>query len=132
MTAPTIFNAVLWRATVEAGDGYWIGYYSLMDQDNDIEFRYVPGNRELIQPLIHDEIVKRLLWFSNGYYLLFSDLRFGEIQTDLSLPGQYTFSWKLIERQDDSPKCLELRRAHIRIDDFGEAFDALWTRIKGN
>ncbi len=139
MTAPTVFNAILWRITVEVEDGYQVGYYSLLDTSDDLRFRFLPRNAELIRSLANDEAIQKLLWFSNGYYIItkdcdaniFVDLRFGEIQTDFSRSGQYTFSWKLIENNDYLNKKISLHRSEVALEDTGQAFQAFWTRLKG-
>jgi inner membrane protein len=139
MTTPTLFNSFLWRITAEVDEGYQIGYYSILDNDDMINFRFVPRNENLIKSVKHEKALQRLLWFSNGYYVvskgcdanLFHDLRFGEIQTDFDLPGQYIFTWKLIERGNGPHKRIELQRADFEVKDGSEAFLALWSRIKG-
>ncbi len=139
MTAPTLFNAILWRATVDAGEGFWIGHYSLLDSDDSIEWRYIPRNAALIAPYADTRSMKRLFWFSNGYYavsqsggrLQFHDLRFGEIQTDYDRPGQYIFTWDIDPAGLTSTREVTVRQSEFEFNDSGAAFDALWTRIKG-
>jgi len=139
MTAPTIFNAVLWRATAEVEGGFEIGYYSVFDDQGKIDFRFVPQNRHLIKPIYDTRPVEQLLWFSNGYYIVsgaadnpvFTDLRFGEIQTDFSRPGQYIFSWEIV-KSPPSGDGYGLRRADFSVEDGSAAFAALWGRLQGN
>lgn len=139
MTAPTLFNAVLWRVTVEVDDGYWVGYYSLFDSDENIDWRLIARNDELIEPYKNTRAVKRLLWFSNGYYavskeageLRFHDLRFGEIQTDYDRPGRFIFTWDMNISETAWGRIVSISRPEFAFENSGEAFDALLARIKG-
>ena len=137
MTTPTIFNAVLWRATAEGVDGYYIGYYSLFDTNTEIEFRSIKRNEYLIESVRDSRAVKELLWFSNGWYtvkespdssLLFSDLRFGEIYTTSEHDGQYIFTWELSHSQND----VVIKQVVSEVDDAGQAIQFLWDRIRGH
>jgi inner membrane protein len=139
MTAPTLFNAVLWRATIHVDDGYWIGYYSLFDSDETIEWRHIPRNGELIDPYKETRGVRQLLWFSNGYYavtkedgqLRFHDLRFGEIQIDYNRPGRFIFTWDMNISDAPSGTSISISRPDFAFENTAEAFDALLARIKG-
>lgn len=141
MTAPTLFNAVLWRATAEVENGYWVGYYSLLDSDDEIEWRFIPRNEELIEPYRATRAVERLLWFSSGYYavtkesgqLQFHDLRFGEIHTDYDRPGRFIFTWDMnvSVSGSSSNRFVSISRPVFEFEDTGKAFDALLARIKG-
>jgi inner membrane protein len=137
MTAPTLFNTVLWRATAEAEDGYYVGYYSLFDNRSDIAFRFVPQNDSLLDGIRQTRAVQRLLWFSNGWYivrddsgesLLFSDLRFGEIHTSTEDEGRYVFTWRVIPDESQT-RFIQL---DPQIDDAGKAMEFLWKRILGD
>jgi inner membrane protein len=140
MTAPTLFNSLLWRITAETDDGYHVGYYSLLDSDNTINFRYLSKNDSLIAGIKNTPQVKRLLWFSDGYYtitenhgdIVFHDLRFGEIHTrDFQTPGSYVFSWKLETHQTDGTEKVEFTRLDNDVDDTGNAIAALFDRMTG-
>lgn len=137
MTTPTIFNAVLWRATAEVSDGYYIGYYSLFDTKTEIEFRHIKRNENLIADILDTRVVRQLLWFSEGWYtvhrsqdssLLFSDLRFGEIYTTSEHEGQFIFTWELIPTQND----LSMMQIESGVEDAGQAMQFLWDRIRGH
>lgn len=137
MTAPTLFNAVLWRATAEVPGGYQVGYYSLFDTRSDIAFSYVPRNEWLLNGIRDSRAVRQLLWFSDGWYTVreasdgfpvFSDLRFGAIHTNSESEGQYIFNWKLVT--DESGTHLE--RVNSEIEDAGRAMRFLWDRIRGH
>lgn len=137
MTTPTLFNSVLWRATAEAPDGYYVGYYSLFDTRSEIDFRHINRNQDLLTGMRDSRAVKQLLWFSDGWYtvretadssLVFSDLRFGEIHTDSERQGQYVFNWRLTKNQSG----ISMTRLDQQVDDAGAAMQFLWNRILGH
>lgn len=137
MTAPTLFNTVLWRATAETEDGYYVGYYSLFDNRFDLAFRFVPQNDSLLDGIRRTKAVQRLLWFSNGWYtvsddsgdsLLFSDLRFGEIHTSTEDEGRYVFTWRIIP-DESRTRFIQL---DPQVDDAGKAIGFLWNRMLGD
>jgi inner membrane protein len=137
MTTPTIFNSVLWRATAEVEDGYYVGYYSLFDTRPDIKFRYISSNDTLLTGIRDSRAVKQLLWFSNGWYtvresgngsLIFSDLRFGEIYTESDRQGQFVFNWRLTTDKSGT----SITQLDPQVEDAGKAMQFLWNRILGH
>lgn len=104
MTAPTIFNTILWRIMGETDEGYWVGYHSLLDEHDGITFAYVARHDSLLAPVRGTRAHDVLQWFSQGWYtvhsrngqLLFSDIRFGELDVDLENPRVYIFTWELL------------------------------------
>lgn len=89
---PGPFNSLLWRAVVMNDGGYYEGYYSVLDADEDIEFTHYPSEEALLDGLAGHWPVKRLQWFSRGFYavdrerdaVVISDLRMG-------VAGSYVF-----------------------------------------
>jgi inner membrane protein len=69
-TKPTPLNSILWSIMVESKDGYYLGYYSLFDDNHDIDFLYIPGNHELLSEVPQDKKLKTLLHITDGYYCL--------------------------------------------------------------
>lgn len=104
MTAPTLFNTVLWRIMGETEEGTWVGYHSLLDEHDGITFSFVARHDSLLAPLRGTRAHDVLQWFSQGWYtvhsingqLLFSDIRFGELDVDLDNPRVYIFTWELL------------------------------------
>jgi inner membrane protein len=86
-TTPTAFNNWLWYAVAETDSGYYIGYRSVFDRENLVEFRYFPRNADLLKPFYGQKELRQLIRFSQGYYtvelskegVVFNDLRFGQI-----------------------------------------------------
>ncbi|MBO9203973.1 MULTISPECIES: metal-dependent hydrolase [Niastella] len=86
-TTPTPLNNLLWYVVLEDDKGYHIGYRSVFDRKEDIDFTYFPRNDSLLNPVKDLDELKDLFIFSQGYYtiekdgktLVFNDLRFGQM-----------------------------------------------------
>ena len=104
LTVPTAFNTVLWRVLVMDGRGYYEGFYSLLDTDGNIRFKHYPGNENLLDDLAAHWPVKRLQWFTHGFYavqpsghsVIIADLRMGMEPT-------YFFRFKVAETGNPHP-----------------------------
>ncbi len=87
LVQPTPLNTILWRVLAMTDDGYQVGYYSLFDNSDVIEFK---DYKNTPQPLSNSWSVSRLQWFTKGFYgvreegedIVFSDLRMGLESTD--------------------------------------------------
>ncbi len=99
LTTPTPFNTLLWRALAMApGGDYYEGYYSLLDGGRVIAWQGHTSERRLLDGTGNDWNVRRLQWFTKGYYrvsrkgtdILLTDLRMG-------LEPDYVFSFKVGE-----------------------------------
>ena len=100
MVTPTLLNNLLWYSVSESEQGYYFGYYSILDDDTEpISFRYLPKNRHLEARISKTNTLAILKYFTKNYYFLvekqgaiyFKDLRFsafeqdGEIATPFSI-----------------------------------------------
>jgi inner membrane protein len=103
-TKPTAFNNLLWMAIAEDEDGFHVGYYSLLDPDDAVDFRYVPKRHDLLGDAADNRFVERLRWFSRGYFIVrrssdgtltVQDLRFGRSDLGLTRDGKYIFTFVL-------------------------------------
>ncbi|TYP72170.1 metal-dependent hydrolase [Aquimarina intermedia] len=101
-TKPTPFNSILWTANVQTADAYHIGYYSIFDRTDTIEFSIIPKNHHLLGASREHPLVERLIKLTEGWYtidqqedsLLFNDLRFGQL--DFEDPeSPFVFSYEL-------------------------------------
>lgn len=106
ISKPTPFNAILWAVTVKTTNGYYNGFYSLLDDDNQIEFEYFPQQEELLEPYRPHPKLNRLLAITKGYYtvekkadkLLIHDLRFGQFNGWQEKGGEFVFTYSLTEK----------------------------------
>lgn len=135
VTTPTPLNNFLWMAYSYDSLGTWIGYYSIFDKTDKIDFRRVERNDSLLKPFEGDESLRLLKQFSKGHYIItkvdsavyFNDVRFGQMvgwdETDASFP----FSYRLNKSADNS---MALDRGKFKIP-LSEAFASLVDRVKG-
>ncbi len=104
-STPAPFNTLLWRAVVRDEGGYYEGYYSLFDDNNDIRFSYHPSQEALLTEIADHWPVQRLQWFSRGFYavserqgdIVISDLRMG-------YEPSYVFQFKVGKISNPHPK----------------------------
>jgi inner membrane protein len=68
LVTPTPFNSLLWRIVVMDDDGYHEGLRSLLDDSERIALQFHESEPELLQSLQDDWTVRRLAWFSKGFY----------------------------------------------------------------
>ena len=136
LTNPAPLTNILWTAIVEGSDSYWIGYYSLLDDNRDISFRRIEKNHNLIEKIKHQEIIERLIFISNGYYcireengsIIFYDIKFGQMGGWIKGEGQFVFSYKLIKTENDH---VTFQRHISPFGSSGELFEQLVERIRG-
>ena len=78
---------MLWYEVAEEEDGFHIGYRSVLDSNNEIDFQFFPRNEHALDSISDHESLQHLKQFSEGYYivshyedrLVFNDLRFGQM-----------------------------------------------------
>ena len=107
ISKPTPFNAILWAASVKTPDGYYSGFYSLLDDDQQVDFDFFPQNAHLLAPLLPNPKLEKLLEITKGYYtvaqkddtLLIHDLRFGQFNGWQEKGGEFVFTYS-ITKQD--------------------------------
>jgi inner membrane protein len=68
LVTPTPFNTLLWRVVVMDDGGYHEGYYSLLDATPHVRLERHASDARLLEPLRDDWAVRRLAWFSKGFY----------------------------------------------------------------
>ncbi len=138
-TKPAPLNNILWFATVETNDGYYLGYYSLLDKDKDIIFHFLEKKHELLEGFSKNEQLKKLLAITKGYYtvermndtLLLHDLRFGQAIDPESKKGEYIFTF-FIEPSGNSDTDLQITQKPRNVNDItSEMFAMLWNRMLG-
>jgi inner membrane protein len=111
LTLAAPFNTVLWRVLAMTDRGYVEGYYSLLDQDKTVRFTPYPSDPALLEGIEDHWPVKRLQWFTHGFYALkkegsaivMSDLRMG-------LEPSYVFQFKVAEAANPHPRPVAAER----------------------
>ena len=147
-TGPTPLNAILWYANVETDNHYYVGYYSLLDKDDDIEFKKFDKNFELRSQLKDYNNFKRMNHFSKDWYILdevddtiyYNNIRFGTLGFKKD-DRQFVFNQKVdfvegdiqfLDR-DRNPKSISNDNKSNKEDSFVKVFfNKLIDRIRGN
>ncbi len=134
-TRPAPLNTILWTTNAESTDGYHIGYYSLLDKDEPIDYFFFPKNHELLDPYKHNSEVSKLTDITNGWFALmsyeqgviFNDLRFGQRTGWLDEGGDFVFSYYIHKNNGT----IVIEEIDKEIDDGKAIAGALWKRIRG-
>ncbi len=135
VTTPTALNNFLWMTYSADSTGFWMGYYSVFDKTNDIDFFHVERNEALLIPYETGESAKLLKRFSKGYYCMtqnegnvyFNDIRFGQMGGWDGTDPRFVFSFKM---QNDGKSQQSLDRTKFKTT-LGEALSSLINRAKG-
>ena len=128
LTIPAPFNTLLWRVLVMDANGYYEGFYSLMDDSRAIRFDYYPNDRKLLDGLDRHWPIKRLKWFTHGFYsvdrvrsdIVITDLRMG-------LEPYYVFSFKVA--QMGNPHAIPSKSERVFGERGWEQLNWVWQRI---
>ena len=132
---PTPFNTVLWTFNIETDASFLISYYSLLDHNEQLQYKEFAKNHELLKPYRNHPKVERLIQLTKGSYiiekgdsgLLMHDLRFGLRDGFAEKPSEFVFSY-LIE---ESPEGIKITQNQNSLKDTDKLLKALWNRIKG-
>ena len=132
---PAPFNIILWAATAETPEGYFIGYYSFLDEDKNIDFQFYPKNHDKLAPFREARDVRKLLQIADDWYtvesadegVIVNDLRFGQSAGWETGEGQFVFSYQIYRSEgevmvDEVEKDLSEARGML---------GPLWNRIWG-
>jgi inner membrane protein len=113
LTVPAPFNTLLWRVLAMDDDGYHEGFYSLLDDSRTIRFSRYNSNPALLEGLTGHWPVKRLQWFTHGFYAV-QDLAGSVVITDLrmGLEPYYVFRFKVGEISNPHARPTKNQRVH--------------------
>ena len=140
MTTPAPLNNILWRVVAVGGNRAYQGYYSLLDTREEVAFKSVDRNLQLLEPLKNYWEIKELVRVSKDFYTLFpeedavvfNDMRFGQFTFDSAEDGNYIFSFKIRRNSTQPGNELEIMRVRPNIYVDGELIRMLMDRIRGN
>lgn len=139
---PTPLNTILWMVQAKSGDGYYVGYYSILDRQapEDIELFYVQQTKELLAPFNNNEKLERLKFLSQGYYcarekedgtIQFVDLRFGQPK-EISPTGEgFVFGFDLVPNEDGTLTITQSTESEPDPEVAKAGIAQLWERIQG-
>ena len=130
LTVPAPFNTLLWRVLVMDDNGYYEGFYSIFDKAENMQFKHFPDQKELLTDISEHWPVKRLQWFTHGFYavqrlsdnIVISDLRMG-------LEPVYFFQFKVgeIENEIIQPVKNSQVMGEFRLDQLGWVWKRIWS-----
>lgn len=105
LVTPAPFNTLLWRIVAMDSEGYHEGYYSLLDKKPAIDFTRYTSETHLLDDLQQHWPVKRLVWFTKGFYKV-ENLNGAIAITDLRMGAEpdYVFSFKIGTVSNPHPK----------------------------
>lgn len=70
MEAPTPYNILLWRAVVDRGDEFWVGYRSVFEfQETPVRWTVYPKSAESLAPVAEMREAKTLAEVSDGWWI---------------------------------------------------------------
>ncbi|MBQ4804034.1 metal-dependent hydrolase [Aquimarina sp. MMG015] len=135
-TRPTALNSILWTANIETDESFLIGYYSLLDEPDIINFTEFPKNHYLLGEAKNDPLIPRLIKLSEGWYtiesdtdkLYFNDLRFGQLGMGKDA-SRFVFSYELYYDQNGNLQAKERER---NVEEASPMLKKLFSRILGN
>ncbi|WP_455201158.1 metal-dependent hydrolase, partial [Kaarinaea lacus] len=125
---PTPFNSLLWRVLAMSDNGYHEGFYSVFDNSRSITTKFYSSDNHLLEELQNHWPVKRLQWFTKGYYgvtkqnkdIIVKDLRMG-------VEPNYVFQFKVGEFSNPHPIGTDSKR--IETQQRLELLPVVWQRI---
>lgn len=107
MTTPMPFSNLLWVGIAEGRDGYFTGYYSLLDLDRTILFDIDPKNHDYLSDLAGNSALETIIALSKNFYsversnggFILNDLRYGSLWAGNGI-REYIISYDIRPSQD--------------------------------
>lgn len=141
MEAPTPFNIVLWRAAVDRGDEFWVGYRTVFEKRGaPVRWTIYPKQAEAAAPFEYLRETRTIQWFSDGWWiarphakgLWMGDLRFGEGRAWGAKKGmvdsRLVFAWDVLPAESGD----KLRPIRGARPEPGETLKRMVARIMGD
>ncbi len=137
-TGPTPLNNLLWRGVALGTDGFYTGYYTLLNRSDSISFRFTPAHHDWLNPYRSNPEVQTLLWITGNFYavekqngaLFIQDMRYGRLFGWAAPNAPYIFSFRLEADSLASSRHVHLIRVRPPLRFHPAALKALWYRIQ--
>lgn len=134
-TTPAPLQNWLWYVVAGDDQGYHVGYRSLFDQQDTMQFTYFSRNDTLLNRVEDREGLQQLIRFSQQYYtvekwsdtLVFNDLRFGQVIGWQEPHEKFAFHF-FVEYPEDNRMVVQRGRFAKWDRDVVKRF---WQRVKG-
>ena len=128
-------NNILWSITVNSDSIMYLGYYSLLDNDKNVNFIKFSKKHELGETINDQKQFKRLAFFSDNYYLLqakgdtiyYGDLKFGIMDAAGPKPKHFVMSYDIINTNEGTTFIQNFNKEAPKEGEFGTLID----RVKG-
>ncbi|HOY06097.1 MAG TPA: metal-dependent hydrolase [Saprospiraceae bacterium] len=135
-TTPAPLQNWLWYVVSGDEKGFYVGYRSLFDRQENMDFHFFPRQENLLTQVQDPESLHRLKRFSQGYYtaerwsdtLVFNDLRFGQVIGWQDPNEKFAFHFYLDGTWDN--RMVVQRGRFAKWDE--QVVKTLWKKIKGN
>jgi inner membrane protein len=128
LTTPTAFNTLLWRVLAMDHEGYAEGYYSLLDGSREIRMTRYPANRRLLEGIEDHWPVKRLQWFTHGFYAV-QQIGDGIVMTDLRMGMEPDYTFRFRVAAVGNPHLVPEAGRRVREPRNTKALAWIWQRI---
>lgn len=130
LTVPAPFNTVLWRVVVMDDEGYYEGFYSLLDHNKTIGFTHYPSKANLLETIEDHWPVKRLQWFTHGFYSV-RELNETVVISDLRMGLEPYYVFQFIVGAIGNPHPVPIPNSRIRTERGIEMLSWVWKRMWG-
>ena len=140
MSSPTPFNLILWQTLAVDDSTVWLGSYSLLDSDNQIEFETLPRNLDRLDRWEETWEISKLKQFAKGFHIMlpgeeldmFVDMRFGSIDRGPGYPPGYVFSFEIPHNYTGDVDSPPIARRPPDFEGAPNAIYILWNRLLGD
>ena len=128
LTVATPFNTLLWRVLAMDADGYYEGYYSLLDKTRNVRFEHYTSDRHLLDGLDGHWPVERLQWFTHGFYSV-RQLDRKIVMTDLRMGAEPSYVFRFKVGQMGNPHAVPTKSERVVDERNWEQLKWVWERI---
>jgi inner membrane protein len=130
VTLASPFNTILWRIVAMDGDGYHVGWYSLLDGRRAVEFTRHASDPGLLGGLEDHWPVNRLQWFTKGFYRV-SEIDEEVVMTDLRMGVEGSYVFRFSVGIAGNPHSLPRPATQLPAELDTSRLPWLWARIRG-
>ena len=111
LSTPTPFNSFLWRVITVSETESTESFYSVFDEPHDMPIARRPRGVDLLKTLESEWAVRRLRWFSKGFFAV-GEYKGGIVITDLRMGVHpfYAFRFKVAEAGNPHPRPVPVER----------------------
>ena len=137
ISKPTPLNTIFWSVTAKSSDGFYNGFYSLLDKNSRVNYEFEPQQKHLLRPYLGNPKLERLLEITKGYYtvetapdngIYVNDLRFGKFDGWRENGGGYVFVYHIWK---DEKGEMQFKEINNRPEIGKKYLESYWERIKG-